>query len=158
MSSCYRTFVKRFVLRYRTIVCLSVWLRRWCIVANGWMHQDATWYGGRPRPRPRCVRWGPSFPQKGHSSPPQFSAHACCGQTVGWIKIPLGKKVGLQAQATLCQMRTQLPSKKVAYLPTFRPMSIVAKRRPSQQLRSSCYLGHYKYTLSQKRIPPNHQR
>ena len=23
---------------------------------NGWMDQDATWYGGRPRPRPRCVR------------------------------------------------------------------------------------------------------
>jgi len=27
---------------------------------NGWMDQDATWYGGRPRPRPHCVRWGPS--------------------------------------------------------------------------------------------------
>jgi len=24
---------------------------------NGWLDQDATWYGGRPRPRPRCVRW-----------------------------------------------------------------------------------------------------
>ena len=29
---------------------------------NGWMDQDATWYGGRPRPKPRCVRWGPSSP------------------------------------------------------------------------------------------------
>jgi len=28
---------------------------------NGWMRQDATWYGGRPQPRRRCVRWGPSF-------------------------------------------------------------------------------------------------
>jgi len=27
---------------------------------NGWMHQDATWYGGRPQPRGLCVRWGPS--------------------------------------------------------------------------------------------------
>jgi len=25
---------------------------------NGWMDQDPTWYGGRPRPRPHCVRWG----------------------------------------------------------------------------------------------------
>jgi len=25
---------------------------------NGWMDQDATWYEGRPRPRPLCVRWG----------------------------------------------------------------------------------------------------
>jgi len=22
---------------------------------NGWMHQDATWYGGRPQPRELCV-------------------------------------------------------------------------------------------------------
>ena len=27
---------------------------------NGWMDQDATWYGGRPRSRPHCVRWRPS--------------------------------------------------------------------------------------------------
>jgi len=24
----------------------------------GWMDQDATWYGVKPRPRRRCVRWG----------------------------------------------------------------------------------------------------
>jgi len=24
------------------------------------LHQDATWYGGRPHPRGLCVRWGPS--------------------------------------------------------------------------------------------------
>jgi len=29
---------------------------------NDWMDQDATWYGGRPRSRRHCVRWGPSFP------------------------------------------------------------------------------------------------
>jgi len=29
---------------------------------NGWMDQDATWYGGKPRPRRRCVRWGRSSP------------------------------------------------------------------------------------------------
>jgi len=41
---------------------------------NGWMDQDGTWYGGRPRPRRHCVRWGPSSPppRKGHSSPPSF--------------------------------------------------------------------------------------
>jgi len=31
---------------------------------NGWMDQDATWYGGRPRPRPHCARRGPSPPPK----------------------------------------------------------------------------------------------
>ena len=47
---------------------------------NGWMHQDATWYGGRPRPtrgRPRptrhCVRCGRSYPpEKGHTTPAKF--------------------------------------------------------------------------------------
>ena len=28
---------------------------------------------------------------KGHS--PQFSAHVYCGQTAGWMKLPLGKEV-----------------------------------------------------------------
>jgi len=27
---------------------------------NGWIHQDATWYGCRPQPRGLCVRWRPS--------------------------------------------------------------------------------------------------
>jgi len=36
---------------------------------NGWMDQDATWYGGRPLRRPHCVRWKPSSPSKRHSSP-----------------------------------------------------------------------------------------
>jgi len=37
---------------------------------NGWMDQDATWYGVRPQTRRHCVRWGPSSPpQKGAESP-----------------------------------------------------------------------------------------
>jgi len=31
---------------------------------NGCMDQDATWYGGRPRPTQHCVRCGPSYPLK----------------------------------------------------------------------------------------------
>ena len=53
---------------------------------NGWMYQDTTWYGGRPRPRQHCVRWGPS---------PQLSANVYCGRTAGWIKMPLGMEVDL---------------------------------------------------------------
>ena len=35
------------------------------------MDQDETWHAGRPRPRPHCVRWGPSSTHgKGHNSPP----------------------------------------------------------------------------------------
>ena len=37
---------------------------------NGWMDQDETWHGGRTRPWPHCVRWGPSSPtQKGGTAP-----------------------------------------------------------------------------------------
>jgi len=56
-----RPFVKRFALCYRPLSDLYVcdvgvlWL-------NGWMDQDATWYEGRPLPRPHCVRWGRSYP------------------------------------------------------------------------------------------------
>jgi len=36
---------------------------------NGWMDQDKTWHGSRPRPRPHCVRWGHSSRQRGTASP-----------------------------------------------------------------------------------------
>jgi len=36
---------------------------------NGWMDEDATCYGSRPRPRPHYIKRGPSSPRKGHSSP-----------------------------------------------------------------------------------------
>jgi len=39
--------------------------------------------GGDPAPTP----------PKGHS--PQFSAHICCGQMAGWIKMPLCMELGL---------------------------------------------------------------
>ena len=31
-------------------VCMYV-----CMYMSVWMDQDATWYEGRPRPRPQCV-------------------------------------------------------------------------------------------------------
>jgi len=61
---------------------------------NGWMDQDDTWYRGKPRHRQRCVRWGRSSPLKG-TQPHQFSVHAYCGQTAGWMKTPLGTEVDL---------------------------------------------------------------
>jgi len=35
----------------------------------------------------------PPPPKKGHT--PQFSVHVYCGQRAGWIKMPLGREVGL---------------------------------------------------------------
>jgi len=97
-----RPFVKRFALCYQTVVCpvLSCPVCPVCNVAvlwpNSWMDQYETWHAGRPRPWPHCVRWEPSFPSpKGGRAPPQFSAHICCGQMAGWIKMALGREVGL---------------------------------------------------------------
>jgi len=45
------------------------------------MDEDATWYGGRPRPMRHCVRWGPGYPQKkGHTHP-----HPIFGPCLLWL-------------------------------------------------------------------------
>jgi len=44
----------------------------------------------------------PAPPQeKGAQQPPHFEAHVYCGQTAGWIKMPLGMQIGL-GPGTLC--------------------------------------------------------
>ena len=70
--------------------------RPYTLWPNGCIDQDATWYGGRPRPRRLCVRWRHSpLSQKGAEPPPQFLAHFYCNQTAGCIKMALGMEVGL---------------------------------------------------------------
>jgi len=49
---------------------------------NGWMDQDATWYGGRPRPRRHCVDGDPAPLKKGHT-PPIFGP--CLLWPNGWM-------------------------------------------------------------------------
>jgi len=50
---------------------------------NGWMHQDATWYGGRPQPRGLCVRWDPATPSPKKAEPPIFGP--CLLWPNGWM-------------------------------------------------------------------------
>jgi len=38
---------------------------------------------------------GTEHPQKKGTAPTQFLAHVYCGQTAGWIKMPLGTEVNL---------------------------------------------------------------
>jgi len=62
---------------------------------NGWMDQYETWHGGRPRPWPHCVRWGPSpLPQKG-AEPPHFRTMSIVNRRLKRIKMPLGVEVAL---------------------------------------------------------------
>jgi len=61
---------------------------------NGWVDYDVAWYRSRRRPRRHSV--GTQLPpEKGHTYPNQFLVHVYCGQTAGWIKIPLGTEVNL---------------------------------------------------------------
>jgi len=48
--------------------------------------QDATWYRGRPRPRPHCARWGASSssPKRGLSLPPPIFSQ-CLLWPNGWM-------------------------------------------------------------------------
>ena len=97
---------------------------------NGWMHQDATWYEGRPRPRRHCVRWEPSSLSLSErsSAAPHSSAHIYCGQTAAWIKMPLGMEVGLGPGHIVLDGDPASPPQKAGTAPQFRPMSTVAKR------------------------------
>ena len=38
---------------------------------------------------------GTQLPHPKKGTAPHFLAHVCCGQTAGWIKMPLGMEVGL---------------------------------------------------------------
>ena len=133
---------------------------------NGWMDQDGTWYEGRPRPRPQCVTWGSSYSRKGHSSP-HFSAHDNCGQTAGWIKIPLGTKVGLGPGDDVLDARPNGKghSKPPSPLSRFRrehafvncgPCLWWRSCRPSQQLLNSSLLlikfGSHHYRITRKSL------
>ena len=90
---------------------------------NGLMHQDATWYGGRPQPRRLCVRWGPSFPspKRGRRPSPQCSAHVHCGQTAGCINLPRGVEVGLSPGDFVTDGDPAPPPQKGTEPPIFSP-------------------------------------
>ena len=74
------------------------------------------------------------LPQKGSADTStdttQFSAHVRCGETAGWIKMPLGMEVHLGPRDLVIDETQLPPSKKNGTAPNFRTMSIVAKRSP----------------------------
>jgi len=69
-------------------------------------------------------------PQKAAEPHPQFQAHVYCGQTVGWVNMPLGMEVGLgPGHIVLDGDPAPLPPKGHSPSPhNFRPMSVMTKR------------------------------
>ena len=90
------------------------------IVARRLHGIDATWRGGRSRPRPHCARCGPSSPPQNRGrAHPQFSAHFYCGQTAVCIRIPLGTAVCLSLGDIVLDGNTASPPVKVHSPPHF---------------------------------------
>jgi len=56
-----------------------------------------------------------------------ISAHVCCGEVAGLIKMPLDTEVGLGPGDIVLDGNPALPPKN-RHIPTFWPMSVVAKQ------------------------------
>jgi len=78
---------------------------------NGWIDQDATWYGDRPRLSQHCVRLGPSPPprKKGAQQPPLFGpsafvpkcvCHLCIKELLTYL-LSVAKRSPISATAEL---------------------------------------------------------
>jgi len=92
------------------------------------MDEDATNYEVGLGPDDIVLDGDPAHaPSKVQS--PQFSAHICCGQTAGWIKMALGMGVGLGPDHIVLDGEPcSAPTRKGAKSPNFGLTSIVAKR------------------------------
>jgi len=107
-----------------SVVCLSVlFCLSVCDVGvlwpNGWMDQDVTWYGGRPRPRPQCVRWGASYPLPKRGTAPNFGGISIVAKRLDG-HVPLGTKVGVGPGDIVLDGDLALPQKG-AQSPIFGP-------------------------------------
>ena len=113
---------------------------------NGLMDQDATWYGGRPWPRPHCVRWAPSSPQKKkkrrHSPLPIFGPRLL--RPNSWMDQDATWYEGKPPPRPYFVRWGQAPSKNGA--PIFGPRLLWPNGRPFQLLLALVLLG---YCISQ---------
>ena len=106
---------------------------------NGWMDQDPTWYGGRLWPRRHCVRWEPSSTPPSKEAPQPTLFDPCLMWPNGWMDQDTTWYGGRYQPRLQWVLDRDLLLKKEAQqpLPTFRPMSIVAKRLDG----SRCHLA-----------------
>jgi len=68
---------------------------------------------------------GTQLPQQSGRAAPHFVAYVYCGQTVAWIKKPLGQEVGLSPGDIVLDWHPAPP--KMGTAPNFQPMSVMAK-------------------------------
>ena len=81
---------------------------------------------------------GTELPLKGAQLPLQFSAHVCCGQTAGWIKMLLGAEVGL-GPGDIVLDGVPTPPKGAQQPPVISPCLLWPNGCPSRLLLCTCY-------------------
>jgi len=80
-----------------------------------------------------CQKWGTG---------PQFSAHVHCGQTAGWMKLPVWYGVWPQPWRHCVRWGLSSPLKGAQQPPHFGPCLLWPNVRPSQLLLSTCCECH----------------
>ena len=108
---------------------------------NSWMDQDATWYGGRPPPRPHCARWGHTPQKRGVQSPRlNFWPMSVVAKRLDGSRCHLVRRQA-SAQATLCYMGSSslpLSPQRGTAPQIFGRCLLWPNGRPSQLLLSTC--------------------
>jgi len=92
------------------------------------MDQDATWYGGRPRPWPHVLDGKPVPPRKGAQQPPLFGP--CLLWPNGWMDLDTTWYGGRPRPDIVLDGDPAPPTEIGTVAATFQPMSVVAKRSP----------------------------
>jgi len=118
---------------------------------NGWMDHDATWYGGIGLCQCHSVLDGnPAHPPKGPQQPPLFGA--CLLWPNGWMDQDATWYGGRPRPRRLCfRWGTNFPLGKWAQqpgtaAPTFRVMSMVAKRSPISATADLLLIALYRFS------------
>jgi len=105
---------------------------------NSWMDQSETWHRGRPRPRPHCIRWGPSSPSPKGAHTPIFSP--CPLWPNGWMDQDATWYIGRpRIRRHYVRWGPALPPKRCTSTPSpLGPCLLWPVGRPAQLLLSCC--------------------
>jgi len=107
---------------------------------NGCMDQDATSYGGRPRPTRRCVRCGLSYPPLKRAHPPHPIFGPCLLWPNGWMDEDAAWYGSSSRPRPHCTRRVPAPAKGAPqHPPPILAHVYCGHGRPSPLLLSSCF-------------------
>jgi len=105
---------------------------------NGWMDQDATWYGGKPWPRRNCVRQLQLPLKRGTAPPPTFQPMSIVAKGLDGSRCHLVQRYTCTGHIVL-DGDPAPPKKGHSSPPLFGPYLLWPNGHPSQLLLSTCF-------------------